>query len=168
VDPPDIPLPNFDTDRDSAPGVLIAKDSAGINGSDPTKVLKFEGRFTSTLQIDGNVHVDVYAAPKDFSGADLVVEVGVYRCGSLGGCSLIGSDTREYKDADEWKKKKFHIHDVQATIDPGEWLEVRVAVLDSSEDDAWFAFGTESYDSRLDLPGGAGDDVDDGDDGDDD
>jgi len=42
---------------------------------------------------------------------------------------------------------------MQTTIAVGEWIEVRVAVLDSSEDDGWFAFGTADYDSRIRIGG---------------
>ena len=146
---PDIALPNFDTDRDAFPGALIAKDAAGIGGSDPTKLLRFSGGFASPLEIDADVHVDLYGAAKDFGRRDIDVQVGVYTCGELSGCSLIDSDTREYKHAHRWRKERFHFPDMQATVGTDEWIEVRVAVLDSSEDDGWFAFGTADYDSRI-------------------
>ncbi len=149
--PPDIALSNFDTDRDAAPGVLVAKDSAGIAGSDPTKVLKFRGGFFSALDIDGDVHVDLYGAAKDFAEKDIDVEVGLYKCSVISGCRLIGVDEKAFDNADKWYEQTFHFHDVDETILLGQWVEVRVAVLDSSEDDGWFAFGTADYDSRIEI-----------------
>ena len=149
--PSDTPLPNFDTDRDAFPGVVIAKDAAGIGGSDQTKVLKFAGGFTSTLHIDANVHVDLFAAAKDFGRNDIDVEVGLYKCSVVSGCRLIDVDEKQYRNADRWTEKRFHFHGVDETILVGQWIEVRVAVLDSSQDDGWFAFGTADYDSRISL-----------------
>ena len=147
--PSDIALPNFDTDRDAFPGVVIAKDAAGIGGSDPTKVLKFSGGFVSQLEIDSNVHVDLFGAAKDFDRKDIDVEVGLYKCGAFSGCTLIDVDEKKYRHADGWQQKRFHFHGVDETITVSQWIEVRVAVLDSSDDDGWFAFGTADYNSRL-------------------
>ena len=64
---------------------------------------------------------------------------------------LIDVDERRYQNADAWNEKRFHFHGVDETINVGQWVEVRVAVLDSSEDDGWFAFGTADYDSHLSV-----------------
>ncbi len=101
--------------------------------------------------IDADVHVELFAAAKDFARKDIDVEVGLYKCGRVNGCRLIGVDERTYKNADRWKKMKFHFHDTDETFSPGQWVEVRVAVLDSSDADAWFAFGTADYDSRIKI-----------------
>jgi len=142
-------LPNFDADRDSAPGALVQKDAAGIDGTDPTKLLRFRRTMIVPFVIDDHLHVELYAAAKDLEKKDIEVEVGVYRCDLLDRCTLLDVDTKEFRDADEWKKKTFHFHDSETVIGIGESIEVRVAVLDDSEDDGWFAFGTRQYDSNL-------------------
>lgn len=147
--PLDVSLPNVDTDRDAAPGALVQKDAAGIGGNAPTKVLAFSGTMVAPLVIDGNVHIELYVAAKDFAKKDIEVEVGIYRCDLLDRCTLLGSDTREVKNAKHWRKTKFHLRHVDATVGIGERVEVRVAVLDASEDDGWFAFGTRQYDAKI-------------------
>lgn len=150
-DRPDIALPNYDTNRDSAPGALVEQGSFGLNTWDSSKVLKFTAFMSSTLVIDGKADIELYAAAKDFAKEDIEVEVGIYKCGFLGICTLLASDTQEYKNADEWKKKKFHLHDIDTTIFAGQRLEVRVAVDNSSDADGWFAFGTDDYDSHIEI-----------------
>ena len=83
----------------------------------------------------------------------VVVEVGLYRCASNGSCQLLGTDEQEVKGKkNKWKKTKFHFHDIDTEFAPGDRIEVRVAVLDDSDDHAWFAFGTDDYDSHIDPP----------------
>jgi hypothetical protein len=149
--PPNVGLPNLDTDRDSAAGALVQKDAVGISGNDPTKVLKFSAAMLAPLVIDDDVHVEMYVAAKDFERKDIDVEVGIYRCNLLNQCTLLDSETKEVRNADEWKETTFHLHDADTTIGAGDLLEIRVAVLDGSEDDGWFAFGTQQYDSRIEF-----------------
>jgi hypothetical protein len=103
------------------------------------------------LDIDNDVLVDLFAAPKDFSREDITVEVGLYKCGAANDCRLIGVDVRDVQNADRWRKTVFVFPGVDETILVGQRIEVRVAVLDSSETDGWFAFGTAAYDSRLKI-----------------
>ncbi len=147
--PPDVALPNVDNDRDAAPGALVQKGAAGISGTDPTKVLKFKGAMVAPYVINDDLHIELYVAAKDFGKKDIHVEVGLYRCNLLNQCTLLGSDTNEVKNAKQWKKTKFHLHGIDSTIGIGEWVEVRAAVLDDSEDDGWFAFGTQQFDSKI-------------------
>lgn len=164
-DPLDVALPNLDTDRDAAPGALVQKDAAGIDGSDPTKLLRFRGAMATPYVIAGDLHVDLFTAAKDFQTKDLEVEVGVYRCGSQDQCALIGSDVRTVKNAQQWRRVRFHLHATETSVGAGEWMEVRVAVLDGSQSDGWFAFGTRQFDSKITVDtDGVSDDEDSDDD----
>lgn len=147
--PPDVALPNYDTDRDSAPGALVQKDAAGIDGTDPTKLLTFRVQPGYAFVIDHDLHVELYIAAKDFERKDIDVEVGLYHCTAPGQCTLLGSDDDEVENATNWKKRKFHFHDTEATVGAGDWIEIRVAVLDGSQDDGWFAFGTDRFDAKI-------------------
>ena len=151
IAPPDIALPNFDTDRDAAPGALVQKDAAGINGTDLTKLLRFKGAMIAPYVIDDDLHVELYVAAKDFAKQDVEVEVGLYRCNIVDQCTLLGTDTRDVKNAKQWKKTKFFFDDIDATIGIGESIEVRVAVLDGSDTDGWFAFGTDQFDASVTI-----------------
>ncbi|MEP2370651.1 HD-GYP domain-containing protein [Ilumatobacter sp.] len=158
--PRDVSLVNLDTDRDSAPGALVQKDAAGVGGTDPTKVMRFRSATPFPIVIDRGLDVELYIAAKDFAHEYLDVQVGVYRCNLLNQCTLLGSDTRQVNNATSWKKTKFHLHGVDATIGLGESIELRVAVLDTSQTDGWFAFGTQQFDSKITLRGPGGDEED--------
>lgn len=150
--PPVASLPNLDTNRDAAPGVLVQKDSAGINTTDPTKVVVFRGQVAQPRHIDGDVHIDMYVAPKDFNRSDINLEVGLYACSVADGCQLVERDSHQVRNSRDFRKARFHLHNVDVLLAPGQWVEVRVAVLSNSQDDAWLAFGVDDYDSQIQLP----------------
>ncbi len=150
ADPPDIDLVNVDADRDAEPGAFIQRSADGIDSNDPTQLLVFSSTLTTPYVIEEDVHVDLYVAAQDFRRRDVRVEVGLYRC-AAGTCALLDSDTRVSRNADRFKLTKFHFVDLETTIGVGESIEVRIAVLDNSEADGWFAFGTQRYDAKIRL-----------------
>jgi hypothetical protein len=149
--PPSVGLPNYDIDKDDAPGRLVQKDAAGIGGSHPDKVVVFTA--WRSADITGRAHLELYAAAKDFERKDITIEAGLYRCPVLQPCALLDSDTVEFRNANDFRKKTLHFDDVATALHFGDRIEVRIAVTDASDDDAWIAFGTSTYDSHLRFVG---------------
>jgi HD domain len=152
VAPPEIPMPNYDTDRDSRDGALVTPSQDGVLSSDPRSVSVFANYVTSTLDLNHKAEVDLWIADAG-SGADTTdIEVGIFRCSSTGECDLIGSDVKRVNHhASSYTKRKFNLGTIQEQLLPGERLEVRVAVLDTSDVNASIGFGTATFDSTLTL-----------------
>ena len=149
--PADGPLYNYDTDRDDFPGLLIAKDGAGVAGTDPTKVQRFRTVFSSVGRLDGDVLVELDVAAKDFAKQDIHVEIELRKCDTQGSCGSLGIAERTVQNADRLKKAIIELEGIDAVFQVGDTLELRIAILDDSEDDAWLAFGTRDYDGRIRL-----------------
>ncbi len=148
--PADVALPNHDTDRDAAPGLLLQKDSSGVNGTDSTKVQRWRTGFDVARRIDTPVRVELHVAAKDFQKKDIRVQAQVLKCG-LSGCQSLGVGDKEVLNADRFKRVSIDFGDIDTMLLLGETLELRMAILGDSEDDAWLAFGTENFDACIHL-----------------
>lgn len=150
VEPPaDIGLANYDIDRDGDPGLLIEKDSAGVDGSDPTKVQIFTVAHSSAVRIEADLRAELYVAAKDFDSKDILVAVLVERCDLAGTCMALGYSDKWVRNADRFKRVTVPLGDIATTIEPGDRLQLRVAALGESDDDMWLAFGTDAYSSSI-------------------
>ncbi len=150
--PPDVALPNYDVNKDDAPGRLVRKDAAGIAGTSPDTVVSFSA--WRSRDIVNNVHLHLFAAAKDFERSNITIEAGLYRCRPFQWCELLDSDLIEYRNADSFSKKVVHFKDAETKLHFGDRLELRLAVTDQSETDAWIVFGTNTYNSHLHFVGG--------------
>ncbi|MEM1333008.1 MAG: hypothetical protein AAGG08_06065, partial [Actinomycetota bacterium] len=145
-------LVNLDTDRDAFDGLLIQKDGAGPGGNDPVKVAKFTMWSIVSVNLDEiEVELDLEVAAKDFKRDDITIGAQLRHCNVLGFCQVIGSGEDEVKNADRWKKIEIELGEIDRFVSVGDRFELRIAVLDDSENDAWIAFGTEEFDSHLKL-----------------
>jgi hypothetical protein len=149
--PPAVALPNYDTDRDDDPGLMIKKDGAGLNGSDPTKVQRFRVDVATDGTLVGDAKVRLYVAAKDFEKKTIHVATGLYRCDSGGSCSLIADGDKRVGNANRFKSVTIPMGEVDVPFVAGDRLELRVVVLDDSDDDAWFAYGTAASPAHVKL-----------------
>ncbi len=149
---PDIPLPNYDTDRDAFAGLVIAKDKAGVGGSDPTTIQHFTLSAKEPTLVQGEVTVHVIVAAKDFSDVDINVEAGLYRCSTS--CRPLAVGDKWVPNASRFKPANLDLGALDLVLAAGERLELRIAVLDGSGDDAWLAFGTHRNRSWIDVETG--------------
>lgn len=140
---------NYDTDRDSAPGLLIQKDSDGLDGDDPTKVQVFSYTFGVPSRIDAKAAVTMFVAAKDFGAKDVHVGASLVHCDAGGSCVTIATADKEKKNAMNFKKVTVKFGKIDVTFAAGDRLELRIAALDDSEDDMYLAYGTTGQDSVL-------------------
>ena len=150
-------LYNYDTDRDSSAGLLIAKGGSGAAESDTTKYQDWRTTaLSSALAIDGTVTVTLWSGIKDF-GLAKQGSVTVY-LRDFDGSSYVEIANGTLTDSDwqggssSWVEKTITITGVNYTIPSGNYLEVKLIVTDSSDDSMWFAYDTVAYGSRVALP----------------
>lgn len=150
-------LYNYDTNRDAAAGLLLAK-SAGLNETDPTKIQRWNYTTPSSLTMRGTATLTLWSAMKGGfnSTARGSVAVGLYNCNSSGSsCTVIATSTRKPTGSwsggsNTWVGKDWNLEvPSTTTISVGRVLQVRVAVNGDSGDDMWFAYDTTTLRSQL-------------------
>ncbi|MGD2100864.1 MAG: hypothetical protein PVG83_01390 [Acidimicrobiia bacterium] len=144
--PPGGPLPNFDPGRDNEQGLLLSKSNSGVNESDPTKYQLWE-YDASGLTLSVN-NFTIWAAPKDFDSAKTVT-FGAYLMDCASTCSLLDTATATITNGSTWRQATTPLSVANRSFDAGHSLVVKIVVLDSSDADMWFAYGTSSFDAHL-------------------
>lgn len=148
-------LPNYDTNRDSAPGLLLAK-SASLNETDSTKIQRWNLQTPVPLTLSGHVTLRLWTAMKSFSPTKSgSMQVGLYDCNPPGSsCQQFATATVTSSGAwsggsSAWVAKDFDFGTVSRTINANRHLQIRVIVRNSSADDMLVAYDTTSYPSVL-------------------
>lgn len=156
---PDLPqvavLYNYDVDRDSFAGLVIAKGGSGPDEGDPTKYQTWRAPpFSEAVVIQGDAKVHLWSAMKDFDNTKGGA-VTVYLLDFDGWSHVeLGSDTvidTPWQGGSSWVQKTFSIPLGTHTLAPGHSLELKVIVDSSSGDDIWFAYDTGPYRSRVTM-----------------
>lgn len=150
-------LPNYDTDRDAFPGLLIAKGN-GMGETNPAKYQHWDRPLTSDLVLSGPATFRFWSALKDFDPSKRgAVAVGLYDCnGTKTACTLLASQSLSSPEAwsggsSTWVEKTANFASLNWTITAGRVLRVKLVVLASSQHDMWFAYDTTAYPSRLEV-----------------
>ena len=150
-------LYNYDTDRDTFPGLLIAKGGSGPYENDPTKYQAWRSPpLGESVVIQGDVNVHLWSATKDFDDTKRGV-ISVYlrdfdgaNYVELGGATF--SDTTWQGGSPSWVLKSFQFSISSHTLAPGHSLELKLIVENSADDAMWFAYDAGNNKSRVDLP----------------
>jgi signal peptidase I len=149
-------LYNYDTDRDSAPGLLLAKDAAGVAGSDPTKVQRWNMASDAPLTLSGPARLRLWSAVKSFQKKSAAVQVALYECNPAGNnCQQFALRNHNINanaypgTPGGWLARDLDLGPVSRTIPAHRILQLRLAVRSGSEDDMYFAYDTTAYPSAL-------------------
>lgn len=158
---PDAPtataLPNYDTERDGEPGLVLAKTEAGLEETDPEKFQVWSWPASSPVALSGPVRLRLWSAMKDFDTTKRgAVTAGLYDCDAAGAdCGLVASATESKTPwsggSATWVEKTWDFGTVSHTVAAGRSLRAKVVVEASSADDMWFAYDTTAYASRLEV-----------------
>jgi len=150
-------LYNYDTDRDTFPGLVIAKGGSGPGENDPTRYQAWRIPAVSTpLVVEGSVTVSLWTATEDFDDTKRGA-ISVY-LRAFDGSDYVELGGATYSDATwqggspSWVLKTFQVSISSHTLAPGHSLELKVIVENSSDDDMWFAYDTADRKSRVNLP----------------
>ncbi len=146
-------LPNYDANRDSAPGLLLQKTSKGWKENDASKHEVWVSSTTGQ-DIDAQVSLTFWSAMKDFNDEKRGrVEAYLLDCNAAGAsCSLVGqavAETEPWSESGSWKMAILEFGSVTHTMAANRALAVKLVVGDDSDDDMWFAYDTTTYPSRL-------------------
>ncbi|MCP4960603.1 MAG: hypothetical protein GY925_15210 [Actinomycetia bacterium] len=146
-------LYNYDTDRDSFAGLVIAKGS-GLGETDLVKIQRWMYTPAGDLTLSTTVQLTISTAMKDFSsGKNGSVEAGLYDCTIAGtSCTLFASGTVTQNPwPSTWQDIIIDFGAISHTIPAGRALVVKLVVDGGSGDNLWFAYDTTTYQARLDL-----------------
>ena len=150
-------LYNYDTDRDTSPGLLILKGGSGPNEGDPAKHQHWlSPALTAATVVEGTATVKLWCGTAGFDLA-LGGVVSAYlrdcdgsSCVELGGGTL--SESLWQHGSPNWTLKTLMFPVGPYTVAPGHSLELVVVVEPTSPSDMWFAYDTNDLKSRVTVP----------------
>jgi hypothetical protein len=146
-------LPNYDIDRDSHPGLNVNRGD-GLTENDAAKMQRWSAAMSATTRLAGTPTLDLWVGTKDFDDPTGQLDVGIYDCGSFGGCSLLSSATGDFDQSQHggtFGRLTVSLPPIDVSIAAGRSLVLKVAPTDGSADDLWLAYGTTAYPSALHI-----------------
>ena len=146
-------LPNFDTDRDSTAGLLIRKGGALAVG-DPTRLQRFRLAVPSSVRVEGNASVRLYAAPVGFLLDSMSVTVALVECtgATFDECTVLRSVSKGFTGLlSTYQAVDLSLGAISETIADGNTVELWVVVAASSSRDMNLAYDTTGSLSTLTL-----------------
>ncbi|MFC1908556.1 hypothetical protein ACFLXD_01610 [Chloroflexota bacterium] len=115
-----------------------------------------DGTFGIAIEIDGDVNLICWTAIKDFSLSMRGVVVAYLRDFDGTNYTEIASVTLDSADwqggTEDWVETPIIFSDVSYTLSAGHYLELKLLVEDTSDDDMLFAYDTVDYNSYIELP----------------
>ena len=148
------PLPNYDTDRDDDPGLLLAKGS-GLSETDENKIQRWALK-PGNVNLLGVPTLTLYAAVNDFDATkNVVVLAALYDCdlthadclkliSSAGPVDSSGGGT-------DFGVATVVFDPIDRTFTTDRTLVLKVTTGVRSGEDLWLAYGTDAYDSVLSI-----------------
>ena len=146
-------LPNYDTDRNTDPGLTITASPQGLITDDPAAVQVW--RFpASTTTLDGPVTLTLWIAPDGPLGpGPFLVRAGLFDCdlGRTACTLLVRDDPTVTAVADTFAPVAFDlsVSPTPYVVAAGRRLELRVATRNGSSNDGLFAYDAVDYPSEL-------------------
>ena len=148
------PLPNFDIDRDTAPGLVVERG----DGLDESSAKAMQRWITdaSNTRLQSPLSLDLWVAAQDFAQdkAGRFV-VGLYDCnggGGGGGCVLLASNSAQFDQAsfgNDFGLVTVDLGVIDHSFGSNRSLMVKVAPTSDSDADLWLAYDTTTFPSRL-------------------
>jgi hypothetical protein len=150
------PLPNYDTDRDTVPGLGIREADNQLGTGDPAKYQKWSLPLDTGIVLAGGATLDLWAAMEGFDpNEEGRVVASLSNCNASGvDCTTLGTGHADIAQNDApgaFQPVTISFGGVTASIPPNRTLVVKVVVDGSSADDMVLAFGTAAYPAALHL-----------------
>jgi hypothetical protein len=150
-------LYNYDTDRDTSPGLLILKGGSGPNEGDPAKHQHWlTPALTAATVVEGTATVKLWTGTANFDVAlggavsAYLLDCGGSGCVELGGGTL--SDSKWQHSSQTFVLATLTFPVGPHTVAAGDSLALVVVVEPSSPADMWFAYDTNDHKSRVTVP----------------
>jgi hypothetical protein len=141
--PPVLPVvPNYDTDRDSDPGLTLTRDS------DAQREQRFRWEITQEVRLDGPAAVQLHATGAHNRGP-FTLDVGLRSCrGSE--CNDIASRREStISPGQGFATITFDLGRIDVALTPGDTVELVIGVPPDSASDVWLAYDTTATASRF-------------------
>lgn len=149
-------LYNCDTDRDSDPGLLLAKSGEGLSETDLSKHQTWSA--SGPIDLDGSATLTLWSAIKSFDTSKRgLVQAALLDCASDGSdCNTITTGSLDLDPWDSgatgsWVEKTIDLGTVNHSVVTSRTLRIKIVVGTDSGDDMWFAYDTTSNNSRLTI-----------------
>ena len=161
LDSTETTLHNYDTDRDTAAGLLILKGGSGVNESDLTKSQVWRtDPVVAELELESEITIDCWSAIQNFQlGSGGAVTIFLRDRDSFGNYTEIDNGTITDPDwqagTADFVQKTITIPAPLFTVQPGHEMVIKLIVPSSSSSNIWLAYDTTSYQSALKIRGGA-------------
>ena len=134
----------------------IAYTDVDDDGQLKTVKILPDGTFGTAIEIDGNVYFSFWSGTEGFVQSRRGVVIAYLRDYDGSGYTEIASETLDLADwqngSDTWGEKIITFPSVSHTLVAGHYLELKLLVLDTSEENIQFAYDTTTYNSYLELP----------------
>lgn len=157
-------LPNYDTDRDAGPGLLLIQNEQGpgqqIAETDSTKFQLWMFPVAEDLELSGSASMDIWAATADLeTGLEARLRTYVMDCPatSVDGTDCIEIAPRRFDDRDpwspaddQWERALWDYGPISYTIPAGRALGVKLTIAGvHTDDDMRFAFDAAGFESSF-------------------
>ena len=157
-------LPNYDTDRDSGPGLLLRQIEQGpgqqIAETDPTKFQLWMYPVSEDLVLSGSASLDIWAATINMeSGLSARLRTYVFDCpaSSVDGTDCTEIAPRRFDDRDpwstaddQWERALWDYGPINYTIAAGRSFAVKLTIAgDHTDEDMRFAFDATGFESSF-------------------
>ncbi|MGH1490160.1 MAG: hypothetical protein ACRBK7_12330 [Acidimicrobiales bacterium] len=148
---PSGPLRNFDTNRDSFPGLMIQKDGAGLSTSDSSKNQEWSVAIPDPTRFDGSMSLTIWLAAKDFKTDERIgLLASLDLCSP--GCTRLGTGQWSGGGEGGFRKATVGFGSVDRVVPAGSTLRLKVVVPDGlATTDVWFAYDSGSHPSRINI-----------------
>ena len=145
-------LPNYDADRDNFAGLLVFKGD-GLAETDRARMQRWLG-VPAEPRLLGDAYLEFWGAARNFSPAtNVTIDAGIYDCAGDGSdCVLLGSGGVTIDQSgigEDFGRAVISLGSVDHTFGPGRVVLVKIAPPRESEAQAWLAYGTATYPTRL-------------------
>ena len=143
-------LPNFDTDRDTQPGLRIQRAGWGTV-PDPARMQRFRLEQSTNANIDGRVSVRLYAAPAGLGIGSITIGVAVARCSTVNdSCQEVTRASAIFVGVlNGYQAVDIDLGDLNTSVSATEVLEVWITAEKPSTRDLLLAYDTVGYPSSL-------------------
>ena len=147
--PTDADPANYDTNRDTGPGLRIRKGPDGLDTTDSNRVQVWTVTQPTGRSVDGSVQLFLWAATRNFNPAkSATLAAALERC-TGGVCTRMATDEVTFAGASSWVALTFDFGPMAQTWAPGEEVVVRIAAPSTSGDHPWIGYDSVATPARL-------------------
>ncbi|HBK78992.1 MAG TPA: hypothetical protein DDZ83_04770 [Nitrospinae bacterium] len=151
-------LYNYDTDVDAQSGIMIEKGGSDQDESNTARYQNWQtAALSADLELQGTVSLNLWAAMENFSTSSTGTLTAYLRDYNGSSYTEIASSTLAAGPWDAEATGTFvdttlDFNNLDYTLVSGNQLEIKVIVPNTSDENMWLAYDTESYPVKVQFP----------------